>query len=291
MPKYIYRELHPPPVVKARLLQWLHHLDQKFTQHTGYEKRSEIVRNELQRLFAPHVDDGFASGPAGESLLSLSLDPRNITLEPEYYGDIDIERYNQRKPLIYFWQMFDRSPVGLNHWLGFRLRSMLGRHIFKHLGENVKIFHNVEFSFGYNLVIEDDCTIHKNVLLDDRGGIILHRGTSVSDYANIYSHTHDIHEQADVTNKLTEIGPNARITYHATVLAGSRIGEDAMLGALGVATRDVAPHRVSVGIPAKAVRVKERRRALNSSASIPIASKRPSGRSQLREDMEREVRV
>ena len=65
--------------------------------------------------------------------------------------------------------MFDRSALGLNHWLGFRFRRMLAKHIFKHMGKNVKIFHGVEFSFGYNLTIEDDCTIHKFVMLDDRG--------------------------------------------------------------------------------------------------------------------------
>jgi acetyltransferase-like isoleucine patch superfamily enzyme len=289
MPRFIYRELNPPPVVKARLTQWLQHLDQRFTQHTSYEKRSEIVRDELRRIYSPHVDGGFNVGPAGDSLFGLSFDPRNITLEPEYYGDIDVPRYNERKPLIYFWQMFDRSPLGLNHWLGFRFRAMLGGHIFKHIGENVKIFHNVEFSFGYNLVIEDDCTIHKNVLLDDRGGIVLRRGTSVSDYANIYSHTHDIHEQADVTNKETVIGPDARITYHATVLAGMRIGEDAMLGAMGVATKDVTPHVVSVGIPAKVVRVKDR--VQSSSLSETVKPTRSVGRVSPHAKVEQEVRV
>ena len=51
-------------------------------------------------------------------------------------------------------------------------------------------------------------------------------------------------------------GPRARITYHATVLAGSRIGPDAMLGAMGVATRDVPAHTVALGIPAKVKREK-----------------------------------
>jgi acetyltransferase-like isoleucine patch superfamily enzyme len=189
--------------------------------------------------------------------LAESLDPRNITLEPEYYGDVDAEKYAVRKPLIWFWQMFDRSPVGLNHWLGFRFRCMLGRHIFRHLGKHVKIFHNVEFTYGYNLTISDWCTIHKNVMLDDRGGIILHEGTSVSDYANVYSHTHNINLQADVTNKPTELGPHARVTYHATVLAGANVGENAMLGALGLATKPVPPATVAVGIPAHVKRRKD----------------------------------
>lgn len=260
MPVHPYRDLHPTREAEALYRRWLKHLDEEFTRHTSVDRRSEIVRNELFQLFTGEPQGSRPHAGLTVELASCvfldSLDPRNATLEPEYYGDVNPELYAVRKPLIWFWQMFDRSPVGLNHWLGFRFRCMLGRHIFRHLGAGVKIFHNVEFTYGYNLTIEDGCTIHKNVLLDDRGEIILHRGTSVSDYANIYSHTHDINHQADVTNKTTELGPDARVTYHATVLAGSNIGENAMLGAMGVATRSVPDATVAVGIPAKVKRAK-----------------------------------
>jgi acetyltransferase-like isoleucine patch superfamily enzyme len=255
-----YRELKPTPEAEAIYRRWLANLNEEFTRHQAPDRRSEIVRDELYQLYLGRAHG--ARKPAtltselASNVLADTFDPRNSTLEPEYYGDVDAEQYAIRKPLIWFWQMFDRSPVGLNHWLGFRFRCMLGRHIFKHLGKGVKIFHNVEFTYGYNLTIEDNCTIHKNVLLDDRGEIILHEGTSISDYANVYSHTHDINQQADVTNKKTELGPRARVTYHATVLAGSTIGEDAMLGAMGLATKAVPPSTVAVGIPAKVKRQK-----------------------------------
>jgi acetyltransferase-like isoleucine patch superfamily enzyme len=35
------------------------------------------------------------------------------------------------------------------------------------------------------------------------------------------------------------------------VLAGTKVGADAMLGALGLATRDIPPNTVALGIPAK----------------------------------------
>jgi acetyltransferase-like isoleucine patch superfamily enzyme len=261
MPILPYRELKPTPEAEATFRRWLSQLNEEFTRHQSVDRRSEIVRDELIQLYLGKPNGGRQQANLTSELathvLLESLDPRNATLEPEYYGDADPERYAIRKPLIYFWQMFDRSPAGLNHWLGFRFRCMLGRHIFKHLGKGVKIFHNVEFTYGYNLTIEDNCTVHKNVLLDDRGEIILHEGTSVSDYANIYSHTHDINVQADVTNRVTELGPRARITYHATVLAGSSIGENAMLGAMGVATRPIPPATVAVGIPAHVKRRKD----------------------------------
>jgi acetyltransferase-like isoleucine patch superfamily enzyme len=40
------------------------------------------------------------------------------------------------------------------------------------------------------------------------------------------------------------------------VLAGVHVGEEAMVGAVAVATKDVRPYHVYVGIPAKSVRVK-----------------------------------
>lgn len=261
MPVLPYRELKPTPEAEAIFRRWLANLNEEFTRSALPDRRAEVVRDELYQLYLGHPRGGRGkptlASDLGSYTLVESFDSRNVTLEPEYYGDIDAEQYAIRKPLIWFWQMFDRSPVGLNHWLGFRFRCMLGKHIFKHLGRGVKIFHNVEFTYGYNLTIEDNCTIHKNVMLDDRGELILHEGSSVSDYANIYSHTHDINHQSDVTNKLTEIGPRARITYHGTVLAGASVGEDAMLGALGLATRPVPPQSVSVGIPARVKRQKD----------------------------------
>ena len=79
--------------------------------------------------------------------------------------------------------MFDQSPLGINHWLGFRFRCMLGKHIFQHLGKGVKIFPHVSFIYGYNLTIEDNCTIQRNVILDDSAALTLPAGTSVPAFA------------------------------------------------------------------------------------------------------------
>jgi acetyltransferase-like isoleucine patch superfamily enzyme len=256
MPRYEYRVLNPTPSAEKLFLQWIDHLDQEF-MNPDPEHRSNIVRDTLHELYLgrPYTAPNAAAGLAEQALVH-SLDPRNATLEPEYYGDVDAVKYAERKPLIWFWMMYDRSPVGLDHWLGFRVRGMLARHVFKHCGKNVKIFHGVEVSFGYNLTVEDNCTIHKYVLLDDRGEIIIHEGSSISDYANVYSHAHDLNDGMIVSNHKTEIGPKARITYHATVLSGVRVAEHGMVGSLGVAAKNVDPFNVVAGIPAKTIKVK-----------------------------------
>jgi acetyltransferase-like isoleucine patch superfamily enzyme len=225
--------------------------------------RARLCRDTLTALYYPQYADNWETAVDDESLpiatrLALAaMDPRNVTLEPEYYAECDDTRFQPVKPLLWLWYSFDRSPVGAqNVWLGVELRRLLAKHIFKRCGENFKAFQFVEFSFGYNMEVGDDVVVHRHVLLDDRGGIVLGNKVSISDYANIYSHTHSIVEQREVTNATTRIDDGVRITYHATVLAGVHVNEQGMVGAMAVATKDVRPYHVYVGIPAKSVRVK-----------------------------------
>ena len=259
-PRTEYRKLAPLPQAESAFGFWIQWLDQQFTQHQDAGSRSEIVRDVLFSLYTgrPPEEAHLAPSPGATAVQVMmhNFDPRNVTLEPEHYGDVDAEKYAVRKPLIWFWMMYDRSPVGLNHALGYRLRAMVARHVLKHLGKNVKIFHGVEISFGYNLTIEDNCVIHKYVLLDDRGEIVIHEGSSISDYANIYSHAHDLNDGMIITKQRTEVGPRARVTYHATVLSGVTVGEDAIVGSMAVASKNVEAYHVVAGIPAKTVKIK-----------------------------------
>ena len=227
------------------------------------EARALLCRETLAELTFPEYAASYetavadASLPLGTRLALSALDPRNITLEPEFYSDCDDAKFQLVKPLLWLWYSFDRTVVGgQNVDLGVKLRRLLAKKIFRRCGENFKAFQHVEFSFGHNMEVGDNVVIHRHVLLDDRGGIRLGNNVSVSDYANIYSHTHSIVDQRDVTNALTILEDGVRITYHATVLAGVHVGEQGMVGANAVATKDVRPYHVYVGIPAKSVRVK-----------------------------------
>src|SRR6267143_1932540 len=221
MPRYEYRPLTPTAEAEQTFLSWIDRLDQEFMNRDP-EHRCLVVRDALHQLYLgrPYSPPD-AAGPLAAQALVHTFDPRNATLEPEYYGDVDASKYAERKPLIWFWMMYDRSPGGLNHWLGYRVRAMLARHIFKHCGE-----------------------------------IVIHEGSSVSDYANVYSHAHDLNDGMIVSNHKTEIGPRARVTYHATVLSGVTVGEHGMVGSMGVASKNVEPFNIVGGIPAKTIKVK-----------------------------------
>jgi acetyltransferase-like isoleucine patch superfamily enzyme len=260
MPFLPLRKIAERPV-RGAANEWLESLSAALAD--GKTDRSDICRDTLTSLYYPDYAASWETAvhdaklPAATRIALSGMDPRNITLEPEYYGECDDTKFQRVKPLLWLWYSFDRSPVGgQNVWLGVEVRRILAPHIFKRVGENFKAFQFVEFSFGYNMEVGDNVVVHRHVLLDDRGGIQLGNGVSISDYANIYSHTHSIVEQKDVTNAVTTIDDGVRITYHATVLAGVHVHEQGMVGAMAVATKDVRPYHVYVGIPAKSVRVK-----------------------------------
>ncbi|MBX6363133.1 MAG: acyltransferase [Gemmatimonadetes bacterium] len=213
--------------------------------------RNELCRRVLTDLYYPQYRDADpAELPLATQVALLQMDPRNITLEPEYYADIDPERYYRVKPLLWLWEMFDKSPLGENVHLGVKFRRVLAQHIFRRCGRNFKAFHFVKFSYGYNMEVGDDVVVHRHVLLDDRGGIVLGNRVSIADYANIYSHTHALADGRDVDCPVTVLGDGVRVTYHATVLAGVHLAPDSMVGALAVATKDVDSGEVALGIPA-----------------------------------------
>jgi acetyltransferase-like isoleucine patch superfamily enzyme len=238
-----------PGATEREYARWVGEVEERLRD--GSMDRNELTRQILTAIYYPaYVDAEVDALPATTRIALLQMDPRHVSLEPEYYHEIDRERYARVKPLQWLWEMFDKSPLGENVHLGVRFRRLLARHIFRRCGRNFKAFHFVKFSFGYNLEVGDDVVVHRHVLLDDRGGIRIGDGASIADFANVYSHSHALYDGRYVDCPRTVLGDGVRITYHATVLAGVHLKDDAMLGSMAVATRDVESGEVALGIPA-----------------------------------------
>jgi len=225
---------HPAPEAEEVYRRWIQFLDDEFTRHRSPERRSEIVRDQLYQLYLGRPHGGklnlTLTSELPGNVVSLSLDPENVTLESGHFADVDRDRFAERKPLLWFWQMFDRSPIGLNHWLGLRFRCMLGRHIFAHMGAGVKLYHGIDLTYGYNLSIGDGVSIRQRALLNDRGGITIGKGAIIGSFARIFSHTHAADNYDRVTLLPTVIPDNARIASHAIVLAGQTIAPGEIVG-------------------------------------------------------------
>ena len=171
------RQLELPAGARQLRDEWLADLDSRL--RTDGADWNLIVRDTLFELAYP--GHGTWQDRAADPKYSLAnriildaFDPRNVTLEPEYYGDVDVAKFARVKPLLWLWYSFDRLPVGgQNVDLGVEFRRMLASFLFERVGRNFKCFQHVEFSYGYQMDVGDDVVIHRHVLLDDRGGITL----------------------------------------------------------------------------------------------------------------------
>lgn len=170
-------DLKPTPEAEIIFKKWIAHLNDEFTRHQGYDRRSDIVRDELHQIILGRPHGGRLNSTLVTELpmnvLIESLDPRNLTLEAESLPGLNPDLYYPRKPLLFFWQAFDRSPLGLNHWLGTRFRCMLAHHIFASAGKGLQLAEGIRMTFGYNITAEENTLIHRNTLLNDRQPLTL----------------------------------------------------------------------------------------------------------------------
>jgi acetyltransferase-like isoleucine patch superfamily enzyme len=197
-----------------------------------------------------------ASVSAAERARFRSYDPRNATLESEYYAEVDPEAFERSKPLQWLWRQFDDSPVADNVDLALAFRQTLAKHLFAEAGDGLRLFRGITMTYGHNVTLGDNVVIHDDVHLDDRGQLSVGDRVSMADSTHVYTHSHDVVDQTAVTNYRTVIEDDARLGYDSVVQAGARVGENAMVGSRGLVTADVPAHHVAVGTPAKSVRVK-----------------------------------
>lgn len=105
-------------------------------------------------------------------------------------------------------------------------------------------------------------TLGKNVFINhacsflDMGGITIEDNVMIGPRVNLTSETHplDPNERETVIPKQIVIRRNAWIGASATILPGVTIGENAIVAAGAVVSRDVPANAIVAGIPAKVVK-------------------------------------
>ena len=126
--------------------------------------------------------------------------------------------------------------------------------IFPTMGENSRVGtpltavrpHMV--SIGKNVVVMPGC------LMMSAGGISIDDGAMIAANVQLISNNHDLYERQVITCKPVHIGKNAWIGAGATILPGVTVGDNAVVGAASVVTKDVAPDTIVAGNPAKFIK-------------------------------------
>ncbi len=127
------------------------------------------------------------------------------------------------------------------------------------VGRGVRIFPTVKIIIPWNLTIGDRATIGDGVILYALGRITIGAGATVSQGAHLCAGTHD-HRKPDfpLLKQPVAVGEGAWVCADAFIGPDVTIGEYAIVGARGVAMRNVPPWSLAAGNPAKIVGLRSR---------------------------------
>lgn len=126
------------------------------------------------------------------------------------------------------------------------------------IGDNTKIGTFVEVQkgarIGRNCKISSHTFICEGVTIED-DVFIGHNVTFINDaYPRATAGNGQLQTEADWVCVLTRVRRGASIGSSATILCGLTVGENAMVGAGSVVTKDVPPYTVVAGNPARILR-------------------------------------
>lgn len=127
-------------------------------------------------------------------------------------------------------------------------RVVLERNVFIKIVSNTACCKIGEFTFignGTELDISERITIGNNTLIAP--------GVFITDHNHSLDSTIRIDKQG-ITSNAVSIGNDVWVGVHATILAGVKIGDGAVIAAGAVVTNDVDAMTIVAGVPARAIK-------------------------------------
>jgi acetyltransferase-like isoleucine patch superfamily enzyme len=153
-----------------------------------------------------------------------------------------------RAPLPFSLRLLRR----LDAWIQRQRAGMLRRQ-FASCGNDVSLQMPVVVNGADHLHVGDRVSINAFVHIWAQGGVRIGDDTLIASHVAITSLSHALaggKYSESCVNEPIEIGRNVWIGTHAVILPGVSIGDNAVVGAGAVVTRDVAAGAVVVGVPA-----------------------------------------
>lgn len=133
--------------------------------------------------------------------------------------------------------------------------NALVKELFKgNIGESSRVMPPMTVIRGNNVKIGRNVVVMNNALFMAAGGITIEDDVLVAANAQLISNNHDLHDHAVLTCKPVLLKRNCWIGAGATILPGVTVGENAVIGAGAVVTKDVEANTVVGGNPARVIK-------------------------------------
>lgn len=136
------------------------------------------------------------------------------------------------------------------------IRDLLGKITGSEIDESVAIFTPLYINYGKNTKIGKNVFINFDCTFLDLGGITIEDGVLLAPKVNLLSEGHPLspENRHTLTVGHIHIKKNAWIGANATILPGITVGENAVVAAGAIVSKDVPDNAIVGGIPAKIIK-------------------------------------
>lgn len=136
------------------------------------------------------------------------------------------------------------------------LRALMSELVGYEVDEGVGLFPPIYSDFGRNIKLGRNVFINSGCCFQDQGGIELGDGCMIGHQVVIATLNHDLmpERRASMIPARVTLGRNVWVGAHATILPGVTIGDNSVVAAGAVVTKDVPANCVAAGVPARVVK-------------------------------------
>ena len=136
------------------------------------------------------------------------------------------------------------------------LRNLFSELIGQEVDENFGLFPPFYTDYGRNIKLGRHVFINAGCCFQDQGGIEIGDNVQIGHQTVIATLNHDLNadKRWNMIPAPVKIGNNVWIGSHTTILAGVTIGDNSVVAAGAVVTKDVPSNVVVGGVPAKIIK-------------------------------------
>lgn len=136
------------------------------------------------------------------------------------------------------------------------VRKLFGEIIEQEVDDEFALFPPFYTDFGRNIHIGKRVFINSSCHFQDQGGIYIGDGCLIGHCVVLatLNHDHDSAKRQNLHHAPIRIGNGVWIGAHVTITAGVTIGDNAIIAAGAVVTKDVPANMIAGGVPAKIIK-------------------------------------